>query len=160
VDYLRLLDLARPYLMKNDLGVAHTLRVLEIARKHFDIPLELEDLVVCAIVLHDVGGCSIKEQYENGPKLAALILREFGGFDEEFIGQVCGIVGAHHDHFEDASVAFKILYDSDKLVMFSLEEFSVYDSRSGFDWDGVVGLFYSGLGRKLAIEMLRQRRGE
>ena len=61
MDYDKLFTLAKPYLEKNDLSSTHTKRVLEIARKKFSIPKELEDLTVSAIILHDIGGSTIKE---------------------------------------------------------------------------------------------------
>ena len=151
--------LAKPYLEKNDLGPAHTSRVLAIARKNFPIPRELQDLTVSAIILHDIGGSSIKEQYEKGPGIAMSVLRQMG-CDEDFIRRVSQIVGTHHDHPENPPTAFRILYDADKIVMFSPEEFPIYDARANFDWDKIVGLIYTEQGKKLAKAMMRQRRKE
>jgi hypothetical protein len=159
MDYEKLFALAKPYLEKNDLGAGHTSRVLGIARKNFAIPKAVEDLTVASIVLHDIGGATIKDQYEKGPAIAASVLAEMG-CDEVFIQQVTAIVGTHHDHPDAPSEPFRILYDSDKLVMFSPEEFSVYDSRAGFDWDRIVDLIYSDKGKRLAKDMLAQRRSE
>ena len=159
MDYEKLFALAKPYLEKNDLGAAHTRRVLAIAKKNFSIPRELEDLTVASIILHDIGGASIKDQYEKGPGIAASVLKQMG-CDEAFIQQVATIVGTHHDHPHNPSVPFRILYDSDKIVMFSKEEFPVYDSRPDFDWNRIVDLIYSGKGKRLAKEMLKQRRHE
>jgi hypothetical protein len=158
LDYEKLVSLAKPYLEKNDLGSAHTSRVLAIAKQNFVIPNELEDLIISSIILHDIGGSSIKEQYEKGPQIAALILGRMEGVDETLIERVCKIVGTHHDHPDEPSVPFRILYDSDKIVMFSPEEFKVYDARISFDWDRVIDLMYSDLAKKLAREMLMQRR--
>ena len=69
-------------------------------------------------------------------------------------------MGTHHDHPDNPSIPFRILYDSDKIVMFSPEEFPGYDSREGFDWKKIVGLLYSEKAKTLAREMLRQRRKE
>ena len=159
MDYEKLFALAKPYLEKNDMGSAHTSRVLAIARKNFSIPKELEDLTVSAIILHDIGGSTIKEQYEKGPKIAASILNRMN-CDEVFIEQVCKIVGTHHDHPEKPSVPFKILFDSDKLVMFSKEEFPYYDARPNFDWDKIVDAIYSEQGKILARKTIKQRREE
>jgi hypothetical protein len=159
MDFEGLFASARPHLEKNDLGAAHTYRVLDIARKNFVIPEELEDLTVVAIILHDIGGPSIKDQYEKGPKIGASILQQMG-CDEGFVKQVCQIVGTHHDHPDNPSLPFRILYDSDKLVMFSPEEFPGYDSRPDFDWNKILDLFYSEKAKTLATEMLRQRRKE
>jgi len=159
LDFNKLFVLAKPYLEKNDLGSAHTSRVLAIARNNFPIPKDIEELTVSSIILHDIGGSSIKEQYEKGPGIARSVLREMN-CDENFIGKVCQIVGTHHDHPDEPSAAFRILYDSDKIVMFSPEEFPIYNSRPKFDWDKIVGLIYTEQGKKLAREMLKQRLNE
>src|SRR4030067_2179195 len=99
---------------KNDLGAEHTSRVLAIARQNFSIPEEIEDLTVAAIILHDIGGASIKDQYEKGPGIAAPILQQMN-CDKSFIDQVSTIVGNHHDHPDNPKVPLRILYDSDKI---------------------------------------------
>ena len=159
MDFEKLFALAKPYLEKNDLGSAHTSRVLTIARNNFRIPSEFEELTICSIILHDIGGISIKEQYEKGPAIAATELQKME-CSPEFIDKVCQIVGSHHDHPDSPSLAFKVLYDSDKIVMFSPEEFPIYDSRPGFDWNKMVDLIYSEKGKTVALSMLKQRRTE
>ncbi len=152
-----LFELARPYLEKNDFGIGHTKRVFDIAGENFDIPPELEEVVFASIILHDVGGSSIKDQYEKGPKIAASLLQQIG-HDKETIKTVCGIIRTHHEHPENPSLAFKILYDSDRLVMFSPEEFSHYNSRLNFNWKGVIDSIYSDHARKLAEEIYKKVR--
>jgi hypothetical protein len=82
------------------------------------------------------------------------------GCSKAFTEQVSAIVGTHHNHPDNPSVPFRILYDSDKIVMFSSEEFSGYDSRPGFDWNKIVDLLYSEKAKALARKMLRQRQKE
>jgi len=159
MDYEKLFTLAKPQLEKNDLGAAHTSRVLAIARKNFSIPTDLADLTVASIILHDIGGASIKDQYEKGPGIAASVLEQMD-CAEAFIQQVTAIVGPHHDHPANPSEPFRDLYDSDKIVMFSPEEFPVYNSRPDFDWNRMVDLIYSEKGKRLAKDMLAQRRNE
>lgn len=159
MDYEKLFAWAKPFLEKNDLGAAHTSRVLDIARKNFTIPQEFQDLTIAAIILHDIGGPNIKEQYEKGPELAAKVLQQMG-CDDNFVGQVCKIVGTHHDHPDYPSLPFRVLYDSDKLVMFSPEEFPGYNARSDFDWNKIIDLFYSEKAKTLAEKLLRKRRKE
>jgi hypothetical protein len=159
MDYEKLFALAKPILEKNDLGAAHTSRVLAIARENFGIPTELEDLTIAAIILHDIGGASIKDQYEKGPGIAASILQQMN-CDKPFIEQVSTIVGSHHDHPDNPSIPFKILYDSDKIVMFSPEEFPGYDSRPEFDWNKIVNLLYSEKAKTLAKQLLIERQTE
>ena len=73
---------------KNDFGAAHTKRVFRIAKENFFIEKEIEDLTFAAIILHDIGGCIIKEQYEKGPTIAAELLKKLG-CPTVFIKQVC-----------------------------------------------------------------------
>jgi hypothetical protein len=159
MDYTKVFALAEPYLKKNDFGMPHTQRVFEIAKENFVIPKELEELVFCSIIMHDIGGSTIKKQYAEGPKIAAFILRKLG-YNESFVQDVCEIVCTHHDQPETPSEAFRILYDSDKLVMFSPEEYTHYNSKPDFDWDTIVGLIYSEHARDLARKLLQQRRNE
>lgn len=159
MDYEMVFGLAEPYLKKNDFGMPHTRRVFDIATKNFDIPNELEELVYCSIIMHDIGGSTIEKQYLHGPEIAASILRKLG-YNESFVQTVCEIVRTHHDHPDNPSLAFKILYDSDKLVMFSPEEFSHYDAKPDFDWTQIVDLIYHEHARGLANKLLKQRLSE
>jgi len=151
--------LAEPYLKKNDFGMPHTRRVFDIAKKNFETPQELEELVFCSIIMHDIGGSIIQKQYEDGPEIAASILRKLG-YDESFVQEVCEIVRTHHDHPEQPSLAFRILYDSDRIVMFSPEEFSHYNAKPNFNWNEIVDLIYHEHARDLAKKLLQQRRNE
>jgi hypothetical protein len=159
MDYEKVFKLAEPHLKKNDFGMPHTRRVFEIAKQNFEIPPESEELTFCSIILHDIGGSSIQKQYVEGPKIAASILRQLG-YNDRFVKEVCDIVRTHHDHPEHPSQAFKILYDSDRLVMFSPEEFPHYNSQPNFNWNKIIDLIYSEHCRELAEELLRQRKSE
>ena len=159
MDYEKVFELAEPYLKRNDFGMPHTRRVFDIAKKNFVIPKELEELVFCSIIMHDIGGSTIEKQYEEGPKIAAFILQKLG-CDKSFVDEVCEIVRTHHDHPDNPSLAFRILYDSDKLVMFSHEEFPHYNSKPNFNWNEIVGLIYSEHVRDLAKKLLQQRINE
>ena len=159
MDIKKLFELAKPYLEKNDFGVAHTRRVFDIAQENFAVPPELRELTFASIILHDIGGSSIKDQYEKGPEIAASILKQLG-CDESFIQEVCRIIGSHHDHPDNPSLPFRVLYDADKLVMFSPEEFPYYNSRAAVNWEKIVCLIYSDGARRLAEGLLKQRRRE
>jgi hypothetical protein len=113
--------------------MAHTKRVFDIAKANFTVPQELQELTFSSIILHDIGGSNIKDQYEKGPEIAESILNQLG-YDERFIQEMCIIIGAHHNHQDNPSLPFRVLYDTDKLVMFSPEEFPHYNSRTSFDW--------------------------
>jgi hypothetical protein len=159
MDYETVFKLAEPYLKKNDFGMPHTRRVFDLAKQNFEVPKELEELVFCSIIMHDIGGSSIEKQYKDGPAIAASILQKLG-YNKSFIQEVCQIVRTHHDHPDNPSLAFKILYDSDKLVMFSPEEFPHYNSKPNFNWNEIVDLIYHEHARDLAKKLLQQRRTE
>jgi hypothetical protein len=151
--------LATPILEKNDFGVAHTKRVFDIAKQNFPVKPELEELTFTAIILHDIGGSTIKEQYEKGPQIVTIILEKLG-CPNLFIKQVCELISTHHEHPDNPSEPFKALYDSDKLVMFSSQEYPYYNARECFDWNKIVDLIYSTEGKELAKKYLAQRRKE
>lgn len=152
----KIFNLAEPYLKKNDFGLPHTKRVFEIAKKNFIIPKEIEELLFCSIIMHDIGGSTIEKQYKQGPEIAAAILRNLG-YEEIFIQEVCEIIRTHHDHPDNPSLAFRILYDSDKLVMFSPEEFPYYNSNPNFNWHQIIDLIYDEYAKELAKKLLKQR---
>ena len=159
MNFEELLNLARPYLNKNYLGVAHTCRVFEAARENFRVPPELQELTFSSIILHDIGGGSIKDQYKKGPKIATSLLKQMG-CKQSFIDEVCDLKRTHHDHPSNPSLPFQVLYDSDKLAMFSPEEFPYYNSKADFDWYKIVNLIYSEHIRQIAKEILKQRQNE
>jgi len=159
MDTNKLFELATPYLEKNDFGVGHTKRVFKIAKENFPVKKGREELTFASIILHDIGGSTIKEQYEKGPQIATELLKKLGCPDG-FIGQVCEIIGTHHEHPDNPSEPFRVLYDSDKIVMFSREEYPYYNARADFDWNKIIDLMYSKKGKQLAEKMLGQRRKE
>ena len=159
MDYETVFSLAEPYLKKNDFGMPHTRRVFDIAKKNFEIPKDIEELVCCSIIMHDIGGSTIAKQYKNGPEIAATILSKLG-YPEDFVNQICEFVRTHHDHPDSPPLAFKILYDSDKLVMFSPEEFPYYNKQPNFDWNKIVDLIYHEHAKDLAKKLLQQRKNE
>jgi hypothetical protein len=150
--------LAKPFLEKNDLGAGHTERVLHVAETDLKIPAEIKELVMASGVLHDIGGSSIKEQYEKGPAIARKLLIQLG-YSEAFTNTVCEIVGTHHERFESPSKAFQLLFDADQIVRFSKEEFAYYEAK-GTRWDVLIRKMYSSRARIIARRMLHQRKSE
>jgi hypothetical protein len=144
-------------LEKNDFGIAHTKRVLDIAKQNFKVKPELQELTYTAIIFHDIGGNTIKDQYEKGPLITSIVL-EKNGCSRLFIEKVCEIINTHHEHPDNPSEAFKTLYDSDKIVMFSPEEYPTYNSQKGFEWNKILNLIYTKKGRDIAKKQLEQRR--
>lgn len=157
--YKKLLELARPYLEKNDFGVEHTLRVLEIAKKNYskyDLDESWKDIVFSLIVLHDIGGSEIKDQYEKGPIIAKKLLEklDYHKFD---IKQICSFISRHHERLQDPHDMFKILFDSDQLVKFSKEEFNHYNLKPSFIWEKVIDSLYCTSLKGLAKDLLKKR---
>ena len=159
MDLDKLFELATPYLEKNDFGVGHTKRVFDIAKNNFSVNPVLEELTFSSIILHDIGGSTIKDQYEKGPQIATLLLKTLN-CSASFVRQVCKIISSHHEHPDNPSEVFQVLYDSDKIVMFSKEEYPYYNSQNGFDWNKIVDLIYSPDGKELAQKWLAQRKKE
>ncbi len=155
----KLLELAKPYLEKNDFGVSHTLRVLDIAKKNYnryDLDKSWKDTVFSLIVLHDIGGSEIKDQYEKGPIIAKKLLGRlnYSKFD---IKLICNFISRHHERLQDPHDMFKILFDSDQLVKFSKEEFDHYNSKPRFIWEKVIDSLYCTSLKDLASDLLKKR---
>lgn len=81
-------------------------------------------IVVPASILHDVGIKAAEEKYgscagnyqeQEGPEIAARILRK-ESFKKEDIDEICGIVAHHHSPGKVNTLNFKLLYDADWLV--------------------------------------------
>lgn len=151
-----LLDLARPYLAKNDLGVGHTERVLHISRMYFQRPDGRDGFVDAIAILHDVGGPSIKEQYSNGPRIARELMGKLQ-FSEEEIQEACEIIRTHHNRIRNPKEEFSILYDSDQMVKLTPEEFPIYKTE-GTDWEKVIENMYHQSSKDMAREWLSKRR--
>ena len=82
------------------------------------------NLVLAAAALHDIGiknaedkhgSSSAKYQEIEGPPVAEEILKKLE-YPEEFIQEVCDIIGHHHHPREEETTNYKVLYDADLLV--------------------------------------------
>lgn len=157
MDHKKLFDLAKTFLEKNDFGLEHTQRVYDLAKRYFSIPKKIQDLVFSSIILHDIGGSNIKEQYEKGPIIAKVLLEQLKA-PIDLIEEVCEIIRTHHNHPVEPSLSFQILHDLDKLVMLTPEEFSYYESNSSIDWMKIFDLLYTDKIKQLAKEFLANRK--
>ena len=160
--YKKLLELSKPYLEKNDLGVEHTLRVLEITTKNYnkyDLDRSWKDIVFSLILLHDIGGKTIDEQYKKGPKIAKELMERLG-YHKFDIKLICNFIARHHERLNNPHDIFKILYDADHLAMLSKEEFNIYNSRPGFSWEKIIDSFYNASLKALARRLLTERSDE
>jgi hypothetical protein len=160
--YKQLIELSSPYLDQNDFGTAHTIRVLKIVKENYDkydLNPSWKDLIFSLIVLHDIGGSEIRDQYEKGPKIAEHLLKKLG-FHPFDIKLINGFIAKHHERLENPHEMFKILFDSDKLVMFSKEEFPSYDRRPNFNWQNILSQFYNESLKLEAEELWSERKVE
>lgn len=82
------------------------------------------NVVIAAALLHDIGIKNAEEKYGSadaahqeaeGPPVARGILRKLD-YPEEFIKEVCDIIGHHHHPRAEETANFKVLYDADRLV--------------------------------------------
>lgn len=82
------------------------------------------NIVIAAALLHDIGIKNAEEKHGSaapvhqeaeGPPVARRIMQELD-YSEEFMREVCDIIGHHHHPREVETVNFKILYDADQLV--------------------------------------------
>jgi hypothetical protein len=89
MDVEELFELARPYLERNDFGVAHTQRVFDIAQKNFTVPPELQDLTFSSIILHDIGGGSLRN-YTHSSRPPRQPFSTFSGSIR--LGQTCHVL--------------------------------------------------------------------
>jgi len=116
----------------------------------------LEEPVLCSIILHDIGGSTVREQSERGPDIALSLLRQLG-YSDDFVAKTCENIRTHHERLENPPEAFKILFDADQLAKLSAVEFPYYNSRKT-DWDSIIDLMYYQHSKTLARRMLDQRK--
>lgn len=151
-----LLSLAEPYLKKTNLGVGHTERVLSISRKYFQRSDGRAEFIDAVAILHDIGGPSIKEQYENGPRIARELMARLQ-FTAEEIKAACEIIGTHHNRIKSPAEEFAILYDSDQMAKLTPEEFPIYEAE-GIDWEKTIADMHHQPAKDIALKWLSERR--
>jgi predicted HD phosphohydrolase/DNA-directed RNA polymerase subunit RPC12/RpoP len=113
------------------------------------------NIVIAAALLHDIGIKNAEEKYGSadpahqeaeGPPVARGILKKLD-YPEEFIKEVCDMIGHHHHPRADETTNFKVLYDADQFV--NAEE-SASKPSSGAGSSDTPGYMPSG-GAKLAV---------
>ena len=122
-----------------DVGrIKHAGRVMDYAER---ILAEEEgadpNVVLAAAVLHDIGirnaearhgSSAARHQEEEGPPVARDLLIRLD-YPEQFIEEVCDIIGHHHHPRDEETMNFKVLYDADLLV--NIEEAAADDAGGG-----------------------------
>jgi HD superfamily phosphodiesterase len=133
---------AKPYLntRKNDIHTEISIRLAEILLEKEGGD---EDVVIPAIILHDLGWIRIPEDEQHkgfgpeiqsprvvkkheveGVKIAKEILEALD-YDEEKMAQILEIIEGHDSRKETASINESIVKDADKLWRFSREGFAI-----------------------------------
>ena len=113
------------YFGADEKRIQHAKKVEEYAVKMLaDEPEADPNVVIAAALLHDIGIKKAEEIYGSanaeyqeaeGPAVARSILKDLD-YAEEFINEVCDIIGHHHHPRPNETINFKVLYAADQLV--------------------------------------------
>jgi HD superfamily phosphodiesterase len=144
--YERIWALAKPYLntRKNDI---HTEMATRYAYLLLDKEKGDEEIVIPAIILHDVGWKKVPEELHlkafgpkatmpkvrrvhevEGVKIAREILEKIN-YDQEKIKEILKIIEGHDSREEPVSLNDKLVKDADKLWRYSKEGFQINRKR-------------------------------
>ncbi len=144
--YTIIRKLAGPYLdtRKND---SHTKIATRFAYQLMDLEGGMEDVVIPAILLHDVGWKKVPEDLQlkafgpnvslpewnrvhevEGARIAGEILKEVD-YDPEKTEEIVHIIDGHDSRKESFSLNDKIVKDADKLWRYSKEAFYLNSDR-------------------------------
>jgi HD superfamily phosphodiesterase len=154
--------LAKPYLNTrwNDLHVELS---MEFAYRLMEEEGGDEDIVIPAIILHDVGWKKIPEELHEkafgpkmtsarlnriheveGVKIAADILRAIN-YDGDKIAEILEIIEGHDSREHAISTNDQIVKDADKLFRYSKEGFTIDVERFGVTFDAQISRLRSHL---------------
>jgi HD superfamily phosphohydrolase YqeK len=183
--FQRLRQLAAPYLdtRQNDI---HTDISVQFAYKLLKREGGDEDVVIPAMILHDVGWKKIPEDLHlkaygphaiypdlnrihevEGARIAEEILKT-AGYNDGHIPEIVEIIEGHDSRKESLSLNDKIVKDADKLFRYSHEAF--YINLERFEHTAEQALarlgahlsdwFFTDSGRRFAVEELQARETE
>ncbi len=116
------------------------------------------NVVIAAAALHDIGIKNAEERYgsseaayqeQEGPPVARGILLDLG-YPEEFIREVCDIIGHHHHPRPGETINFKVVYDADLLTN---SESQLMKARTRGVPERLLGSFLTETGRKAALTL-------
>ena len=178
----KILDFARPYLntRRNDI---HTDISREFARELVKREGGDEDIVMPAIILHDVGWKKMSPELqtkafgpkakspelnriheEEGVKIAGKILRKVG-YDEKSIQEILVIIDGHDSRKEAVSLNDQIVKDADKLFRYTRTGWCIDIERFGMTPEEELtrlrshleNWFFTDTAKKLAEKELKSR---
>ncbi|MGD8985197.1 MAG: HD domain-containing protein [Desulfobacteraceae bacterium] len=139
-------ELAKPYLDTRDNDI-HTKISVEFAYKLLEAEGGDEDVVIPAIILHDVGWKEVPEDLQlkgfgpkatfpeltkihedEGVKIAKNILEKIN-YDNKKAEEILRIVGGHDSRKEPLSLNDKLVKDADKLFRYTREYMDIYAEK-------------------------------
>ncbi len=183
--YKKIWNLARPYLntRRNDI---HTEISVDMAFKLMEREGGDEDIVIPAIILHDVGWIKIPENLQlkafgpnakdpelnrtheiEGVRIAAEILHDVK-YDQTKTEQILEIIDGHDSRIDSLSLNDRIVKDADKLWRYTKSGLEIDAVRFGETLEeGLVRLrsnidkwFFTATAREIAREEVRERAAE
>jgi HD superfamily phosphodiesterase len=144
--FKKIWELAKPYLDTRDNDI-HTRISVEFAYKLMEAEGGDEDVVIPAVILHDVGWKQVPEDLqlkgfgpkatlpeltkvheEEGVKIAKDILEKIK-YDNKKIEEILRIVGGHDSRKEFVSLNDKLVKDADKLFRYTREYTDIYAEK-------------------------------
>jgi HD superfamily phosphohydrolase YqeK len=148
---------------KNDFKrIGHASRVARYAERIGKEERGNLAVILTAAYLHDIGikeserkyqSTAARYQEEEGPPVAREILERLGA-KQEFVDEVCDIIGHHHHPRPEETVNFKCLYDADLIT--NLEETHKEEPMASDRIARIVEKsFLTESGKDLAVEVLR-----
>jgi len=183
--YQRIFEHAKPYLRTRQ-NLIHTRIVLRYALKLLKVEKGTEEVVIPAVILHDVGWDAVPEHLHltafgpnlsnprlarahevEGMKIARKILESLH-YPPEKAKEICQIIRGHDTRNTPISRNDRIVKDSDKLFRYSqkglaidMDRFQISRiSRLNFLEKQVEEWFFLSASRQLARKELAQRRNE
>jgi HD superfamily phosphodiesterase len=174
--------LAEPYLQTRD-NELHTRIAFSFALKLLDAEGGDREVVLPAVMLHDLGWMTIPEDLQlkafgpgendmelnrrhevEGARIAGEILEQVG-YDPERREEIVSIILGHDSRKEPLSLNDAVVKDSDKLWRFSKQALGLDPKRFGIDpgvhtvWLGhqIAKWFLTETAKKLALEEQRAR---
>jgi len=176
----KIYELARPFLntRKNDVHIEIS---LDYALKLLEAESGDPDVVIPAVILHDLGWWSVPEEMQLkafGPKATNLELNRLHetegvkmagdilvkvGYDKDKTDEILAIIDGHDSRLEAITQNDQIVKDADKLFRFSPRGFEIDAERFGMARDQlwirlsklVEEWFFTPTAKKFAWEALR-----
>jgi HD superfamily phosphodiesterase len=139
--------------------IAHAVSVLSFAERILAEESGDSGIVVAAALLHDIGIQEAERKYNSnagryqeieGPPIVRKILEKLAA-NEQFISEVCDIIGRHHSPRKEETLNYKILYDADMIVNLRDE---MTPARQASLKEKLPRLFFSPTALDIAIKTL------